>query len=174
MRCSSCGKDSEFDSAYCRYCGASFATGARATRRLTRRPLHGQVAGVCAGIAAHFQIDVTIIRILWIVLSIVPGALIGGLIAYIAAWMLMPEGMESSGESAAVQRLYRSERERMVGGVCGGLAEYLKVDVTLVRLAVVVLSIYPGAIICGLLVYLLALIVIPLAPPPRFEPAPVA
>ena len=173
MRCSSCGRDSEFDSAYCRYCGTSFATGERAARRLTRRPLNGQVAGVCAGIAAHFQIDVTIVRILWIVLSIVPGAVIGGLIAYIAAWLVMPEGSEAIGENAPVQRLFRSEHNRKVAGVCGGLAEYLKVDATLVRLAFVVLSIYPGAVICGVLAYLLALIIIPLAPPTSFETAPV-
>jgi len=59
------------------------------------------------------------------------------------------------------ERLYRSRHERMLGGVCGGLAEYFNVDPTLVRLIVILLIFLDGF---GLIAYLLAWILIPLEP----------
>lgn len=49
-----------------------------APRRLVRLPADGKVAGVCAGLAAYFEADVTLIRLVWVVLSIVPGGIVGG------------------------------------------------------------------------------------------------
>jgi phage shock protein PspC (stress-responsive transcriptional regulator) len=62
------------------------------------------------------------------------------------------------------RRLYRSETDRKVGGVCGGIAEYFSVDPTLVRLIAVVLAIYPGVVVFGMIAYLVAWLVIPPAP----------
>ena len=56
------------------------------------------------------------------------------------------------------RRLYRSRRNRMVAGVCGGLGEYLGVDPTLIRLAWVFLILAGGF---GLIAYLLAVVIIP-------------
>ena len=170
MRCTTCGNDSEFDSAYCRYCGSGF--GANATRRLTRFPSEGKVAGVCAGLAYYLKVDVTIVRLLWVTLSIVPGAVIGGIIAYAAAWFLMPEAAAPI-EDVPVTRLYRSETNRKIAGVCGGIAAYLNVDATLVRVGFVVLSIYPGALVCGVIAYVIGWVLIPLAPPAPLDPIPV-
>lgn len=64
------------------------------------------------------------------------------------------------------KRLYRSRTERMIEGVCGGVAQYLGVDPTLVRLAFVAFSLAYGS---GLLIYLLAAIIIPLEPEGPFE-----
>lgn len=64
------------------------------------------------------------------------------------------------------KRLYRSEVDRKIGGVCGGLAEYFRIDPTIVRLVVVILTIYPGAILFGVLAYVIAWAVIPLPPAP--------
>ena len=172
MRCSHCSLDSEADSAFCRYCGTPFAPGAFQSRRLLRRPDEGQLAGVCAGLAHYLRVDVTIVRLLWVVLTIMPGAIIGGIIAYAAAWLLMPESNEVTPTNSAVERLYRSDTNRKIAGVCGGLAAYFKVDATLIRLAAVVLTIYPGAIIGGVIAYVIAWIVIPPAPPAHFETAP--
>jgi phage shock protein PspC (stress-responsive transcriptional regulator) len=58
------------------------------------------------------------------------------------------------------ERLYRSVREKMIGGVCGGLADYFSVDVTLVRLIVLV-AIFTGV---GFFAYLAAWIIIPVNP----------
>jgi phage shock protein PspC (stress-responsive transcriptional regulator) len=134
----------------------------RQARRLTRIPAEGRIAGVCAGIAAYLQTDVTFVRLAWVLLSIIPGGIIGGVIAYAAAWLLLPAGAEHP--LYVGRRLFRSVADRKVGGVCGGLAEYFGTDATLVRLAVVILAIYPGAIVLGLLAYLIAWFIIPSAP----------
>ena len=56
-------------------------------------------------------------------------------------------------------KLVRTSDERMIGGVCGGLGRYLKVDPVLVRLAFVLLTLSGGA---GPLVYLILLVLMPL------------
>lgn len=59
------------------------------------------------------------------------------------------------------KRLYRSKKEKILGGVCGGIAEYFDVDPTLVRLFWVLLF-FAGGI--SLLAYIVAWIIIPEAP----------
>lgn len=56
------------------------------------------------------------------------------------------------------KRLYRSRKDKMLAGICDGLAEYFAVDPSLVRIACVLLCLYAGT---GLLVYILAAIIIP-------------
>ncbi|OLN30241.1 PspC domain-containing protein [Desulfosporosinus metallidurans] len=58
-------------------------------------------------------------------------------------------------------RLYRSVQEKMIGGVCGGLADYFSVDVTLVRLIVLVATFAGGV---GFLAYLAAWVIVPVNP----------
>jgi len=59
-------------------------------------------------------------------------------------------------------RLYRSRDERMIAGGAAGIAKYLDVDPTLVRLAWIVLSLFGG--VPGLLIYLLCWLIIPTQP----------
>lgn len=56
------------------------------------------------------------------------------------------------------KKLYRSDENKMLAGVCGGIAEYFGVDPTLIRLAWVVFSLLGGS---DLLAYILAAIIIP-------------
>ena len=56
------------------------------------------------------------------------------------------------------KRLYRSESNKMLCGVCGGIAEYFKIDPTLVRLGWAILTLAGGA---GILSYIVAAIIIP-------------
>jgi len=58
-----------------------------------------------------------------------------------------------------MKKLVRTEKDRMLGGVCGGLAQYFSIDPVLVRLAFVLLTIYQGS---GLLLYFILLILMPL------------
>lgn len=58
------------------------------------------------------------------------------------------------------KKLYRSEDNKMVAGVCGGIGEYFNVDPTLIRLAWAILSI-PTAFFGGLVLYVIAAIIIP-------------
>jgi len=61
-------------------------------------------------------------------------------------------------EKQKTKKIYRSKKERMIGGVCGGIAEYINTDPTLIRLLAVLITLIYGA---GLLAYLIAWIVIP-------------
>jgi len=58
------------------------------------------------------------------------------------------------------KRLYRSN-DRILGGVCGGIAEYFGIDPSLVRIAWVILTLAAGS---GILLYLLAWLIIPSSP----------
>src|SRR5688572_27683467 len=131
-------------------------------RRLTRSRTNGTVAGVCAGLADYFGVDVVLVRLLWVILSIAT-ALIGGVIVYVAAWIIMPEGDGQVVLAADRRVLRRSVTDRQIAGVCGGLAEYVDVDATAVRLLWVILSIFCGAVIGGVIAYLLAWVIIPRA-----------
>ena len=59
------------------------------------------------------------------------------------------------------KKLYKSNTNKMLEGVCGGIAEYFDVDPTLVRLAWVVFCALGGS---GLLAYIVAAIIIPRKP----------
>lgn len=171
MTCARCSRDIEADSDFCRYCGAP-ARERPQPKRLTRRPAEGQIAGVCAGLAEYFDTDVTLVRLAWVILALVPGIIIGGVLAYLIAWIVLPEDGAEAPRPVTGRRLFRSSTDRRIAGVCGGIAEYLGVDSTLVRLAWVVLSIYPGAIICGLIAYAIAWFVMPKAAEPQLQPSP--
>jgi phage shock protein C len=56
------------------------------------------------------------------------------------------------------RRLYRSKTDRMVAGVCAGLAQYFSIDVTLVRLMFVLLLVFGGG---GFFIYIVLAIVVP-------------
>lgn len=59
------------------------------------------------------------------------------------------------------KKLYRSNTDKKIAGVCGGLAEYLNVDSTIVRLITAAAVIFAGA---GLLAYIIAALIIPVKP----------
>ena len=56
------------------------------------------------------------------------------------------------------KKLYKSNTDKKIAGVCGGIAEYFNIDATLVRLGWVVFSLLGGS---GLLAYLIAAIIMP-------------
>jgi phage shock protein C len=64
-------------------------------------------------------------------------------------------------ERPDVKRLQKSRTDRMIDGVCGGVAEYFGLDPTLVRIATVLLAIFGGA---GILLYIVAMIIMPAGP----------
>ena len=59
------------------------------------------------------------------------------------------------------RKLYRSKTNRMLAGVCGGLAEYLNTDATLIRVLFVVLAVLGGS---GLVIYVAMWIIVPKQP----------
>lgn len=49
-----------------------------------------KIAGVCGGIAEYFGVDSTLVRLIWVLASIFLTACIGGIVAYLIAWAIIP------------------------------------------------------------------------------------
>lgn len=60
-------------------------------KKLYRIMKDKKIAGVCAGVAEYFKLDVSIVRLVWVLLALGWGA---GLVAYIACALLIPEKPE--------------------------------------------------------------------------------
>ena len=57
-------------------------------KRLVRNVQDKKIAGVCAGLAKYFNIDPTLVRVLWIISVCALGT---GILAYAVCWFVMPE-----------------------------------------------------------------------------------
>ncbi len=69
-------------------------------QRLERSVANAQLAGVCGGLADYFSVDATPVRVLWVLLTICT-AVIGGLLIYLAAWVVMPAATAPAPDFAA-------------------------------------------------------------------------
>ena len=69
--------------------------------------------------------------------------------------------MKKSKAAEAVRRLYKSRKDKMVDGICGGLAEYLNVDPNVVRILWAASVLFGGV---GILVYVIAMVMVPANP----------
>ncbi len=70
---------------------------APARRMLFRHPVHRVLGGVCGGLADYFGWDPALVRILWVVATLAT-AMGGGILAYLALWMLLPVGTAEGGQ----------------------------------------------------------------------------
>jgi phage shock protein PspC (stress-responsive transcriptional regulator) len=75
------------DANVCAYCGIRVGA-VTARKRLVRTRANRKIAGVCAGFAEYFDLDVTLVRLVWLFVVLVGGT---GLLAYVIAWIVMPE-----------------------------------------------------------------------------------
>jgi phage shock protein C len=87
MYCNYCGKVVPDDACLCPYCGKRMA-GVIARKKLMRPREGRKIAGVCAGFAEYFDLDVTLVRIVWLICTVMG---LAGIIGYVAAWIIMPE-----------------------------------------------------------------------------------
>ena len=105
MYCTRCGTQNADETRYCTSCGASTVPGAAgpqasgygngaataaAPRKLRRVMSEKKIAGVCAGFAEYFDMDVTLVRLIWVGLALLPPA--PGIIIYFVAWIILPKG----------------------------------------------------------------------------------
>ena len=197
-------------------------------RKLYRSHENRMIGGVCGGVAEYFQVDPTLIRLIWIATALFGGI---GVIIYIASLIIIPinpeqspsdqsenlikdkplfwgslliiigvfllfrqfgffyafnfwkipwqsvwaivlilvgvlllfnrtkkDSEERSAESSR-KKLYRSRNQRMIAGVCGGLAEYFQFDVSIIRVLWILATILSVGI--GIVAYIVMMFVFP-------------
>jgi phage shock protein C len=100
MICSQCNKEIADYSNYCSICGGRQRS-ATPRRRLMLSSTDSKIAGVCGGLAEYFDVDPTVVRLIWAALTIVPGAFVGGALAYVFAWLIIPRGPATNSNVAA-------------------------------------------------------------------------
>lgn len=97
MFCTSCGYRLEDADRFCAQCGkgtgragaAPAATPSQPRVHPLSRPMYDKnIAGVCSGFARYLNVDVILVRIIWLCTAIFTGV---GFIAYFVAWILMPK-----------------------------------------------------------------------------------
>lgn len=97
MYCSNCQKEIADGSKFCYNCGAAQAAAAGSApasappyapaKRLMRSSTDKKIGGVCAGLADYFDLDPTIVRVVWLLAIFFAGT---GLLVYIILWIVLP------------------------------------------------------------------------------------
>jgi phage shock protein PspC (stress-responsive transcriptional regulator) len=93
MVCQHCQKEIAEGSKFCYNCGAqqtgvgSVSSAIPVQKRLMRSRIDKKIGGVCAGLADYFDIDPTIVRVVWLLAIFLGGT--GGLL-YIVLWIVLP------------------------------------------------------------------------------------
>lgn len=165
MNCPQCQREIAEGSNFCYFCGASMAAHAAPPeprsgepRRLTRSITDRKLGGVCAGLADYLGMDVSLVRVLAVLSVIFYGV---GLVAYLVAWIVIPEEEPVPGappHPPRSRRLHRSMTDRRIGGVCGGVAEFLETDSSIIRIIWLVSLLVFGT---GGILYLLLWFILP-------------
>jgi len=105
MFCTRCGVSLEESAKFCSQCGSPVAANAYSAPqpypKLSRPREDRKIAGVCAGFARYIGVDVTLVRLITVVLAIWPIGI--GVIAYIVAWIVMPNDPLRLPEPAPMQ-----------------------------------------------------------------------
>lgn len=138
-------------------------------RTRIRRSAEGYVGGVCEGLGRHFDLDPTLIRVVWLGAMFFAGT---GFLLYLAMWWMIPHEDRDSGSTLFAyrsDRIYRSVDDRKIFGVCGGLARRWGIDPLWVRLGTFLAAVFSGGLVA--LVYLVAALLIPKARDPLLERA---
>src|SRR6476660_3170556 len=108
----------------------SESTGSVRPERFYRDENNKLLGGVCAGLANYFNIDKLVVRILFIIFTFGFGF---GFIAYLILWVAIPSSASTTIGSMR-KRLFRDPENKLIGGVCGGLASYFGVNVWIPRI----------------------------------------
>ena len=107
MFCTQCGVENQDQDNFCHKCGrpargTPTPPGGYWTPRKLSRPMYDKsIAGVCAGFARYLNLDVTLVRIVWLSMAIFLG---WGFIAYIVAWIIMPKDWQPAPATAAASQ----------------------------------------------------------------------
>lgn len=112
-----------------------------ARKSLSRATNDSIIGGVCGGLASYLNIDPSILRVIFVVLTF--GSFGTGVLLYILLWAILPA---RELPASTPKRLYRSTNNRTIGGVAGGLAAYFNLEAWIMRL------IFCAPLVLGILV----------------------
>ena len=95
MVCNSCQRNIADGSRFCYNCGArqvvtdapNTATVTGGPKRLMRSSIDKKLGGVCAGLADYFDMDPTLVRVLWLLVVLCGGT---GILLYVILWIALP------------------------------------------------------------------------------------
>lgn len=104
------------------------SSGQRFKGRLYRDADDKFLGGVCAGIAAYMNVDPTVVRLIFAIITF--GGFGLGFLLYIVLWIVLPT---SKVESYSGKRFFRNPDDRILGGVAGGLAAYFNKNAWTIR-----------------------------------------
>lgn len=102
------------------YAGGSASTG---NRKLYRNENDKVLGGVCSGLANYFNIDVVVVRIIFVLL-LFAGV---GFLTYIIMWIAVPSSATEQ-IGGARRKLFRDPDEKMIAGVCSGIGHYFVIN----------------------------------------------
>lgn len=102
MYCTKCGVQLRDDDCFCSKCGhrTAVAPATQHPRELTLDKRNKKVAGVCAGFARYMNVDVTLVRVLWLGIALGTGI---GFLIYLVAWIVVPADWGYDSHPAARQ-----------------------------------------------------------------------
>lgn len=123
-------------------------------RQLFRDQKRKILGGVCAGLGTYFNIDPLWIRLLFAALLFAYGFTA---IIYIILWVAVP-GTWDLNEPDAGKKMFRDPESKVIGGVSGGVAAYLGIDIILVRVLFILLAFAGGL---GVFLYIILWISLP-------------
>ncbi len=134
-------------------------------QKLYRSSNNRIIAGVCGGLANYFGMAPGLMRFLFILFLLFGGS---GFFIYIIMWLIVPLDYANRAAVITIQperykKLYRSAHERMIAGVCGGLANYFGLDPTWIRLLFIFFFLFGGA---AFFIYIIMWLLLPLDYPP--------
>jgi phage shock protein C len=90
MYCNSCGKAIPDDARFCSYCATVVGNHPPVRKKLTRSRTDRKIGGVCGGMAEYLDLDATLVRLIWLFVTIMSGVF-PGFVVYVLAWIIVPE-----------------------------------------------------------------------------------
>ncbi|RQO31458.1 hypothetical protein DBR32_05710 [Taibaiella sp. KBW10] len=98
-------------------------------KKLVRNANDKILGGVCSGVASYLNVDVAVVRIAFVLLTLLYGS---GVLLYFLLWIALPAYFIPT--TQLKRRLYRDLDGKILGGVCKGLSAYMNVSVNWLRL----------------------------------------
>ncbi|MCE2541258.1 MAG: PspC domain-containing protein [Acidobacteria bacterium] len=100
MTCKHCHRDIPDEASYCLFCGRRQGISKTLFPKALRRSrIDRKLAGICGGVARYLDTDPVFIRVAWVILSIFPGTILLGVLAYVGRKRSRARSRSSSGPS---------------------------------------------------------------------------